>query len=55
MNMEKYIVYETTNLINNKIYIGIHKTRNPEVFDKYLGSGVISTQPYTYMYAKTAF
>lgn len=53
--MEKYIVYETTNLINNKIYIGIHKTRNPEVFDKYLGNGVISTQPYTYMYAKTAF
>lgn len=51
----KYIVYETTNLINNKIYIGLHKTENPDVFDKYLGNGVISTQPYTYMYAKTAF
>lgn len=51
----KYIVYETTNLINNKIYVGLHKTENPDVFDKYLGNGVISTQPYTYMYAKTAF
>lgn len=51
----KYIVYETTNLINNKIYVGLHKTKNPDVFDKYLGNGVISTQPYTYMYAKTAF
>ena len=51
----KYIVYETTNLINNKIYVGIHKTENPDIFDKYLGNGVISTQPYTYMYAKTAF
>lgn len=51
----KYIVYETTNLINNKIYVGLHKTENPDIFDKYLGNGVISTQPYTYMYAKTAF
>lgn len=51
----KYIVYETTNLVNGKIYVGLHKTENPDIFDKYLGNGVISTQPYTYMYAKTAF
>lgn len=51
----KYIVYETTNLINNKIYIGVHKTINPDVWDYYLGCGVIATQPYTYQHAKTAF
>ena len=51
----KYIVYETTNLINNKIYIGVHSTINPEVFDGYLGCGVLATQPNTYMYPKTHF
>lgn len=35
----KHIVYKTTNLINGKIYIGIHTTENE--FDKYLGSGRI--------------
>ena len=51
----KYIVYETTNLINNKIYIGLHKTKDPNKFDGYIGNGVYITQPYTYEYAKTAF
>lgn len=51
----KYIVYETTNLVNNKIYVGLHKTENPDIFDGYLGNGIYNTQPYTYMYAKTAF
>lgn len=51
----KYIVYETTNLINNKIYVGVHHTTTPYEFDKYLGCGVISTQPYTYENAKTCF
>ena len=51
----KYIVYETTNLINGKIYVGLHKTKDPDTFDGYLGNGIIATQPYTYMYSKTAF
>ena len=34
----KYTIYKTTNKINNKIYVGIHKTSNP--YDSYLGSGV---------------
>ena len=51
----KYIVYETTNLINNKIYIGVHKTVNPEIFDGYIGCGVLATQPNTYNHPKTHF
>ncbi len=35
-----YILYKTTNTINNKIYIGIHKTESPNTFDGYYGSGV---------------
>lgn len=54
----KYIVYLTTNLKSsykgqNKIYIGVHQTENPEVFDGYLGCGVWVNQPSTYMYPKT--
>lgn len=29
----KYIVYLTTNIVNNKIYIGVHETEDPEVWD----------------------
>lgn len=34
-----YIVYKTTNLINGKVYVGVHRT-NPEIFDGYIGCGV---------------
>ena len=34
----KYIVYETTNLVNGKFYIGVHKVNNKR---NYLGSGTI--------------
>lgn len=36
----KYIVYKTTCLVNNKIYIGVHQTYNPDIFDGYLGRGL---------------
>lgn len=56
----KYIVYLTTNLksqINgiNRIYVGVHKTENPTIFDSYLGCGVKAKSPSSYMYPKTPF
>ena len=51
----KYIVYQTTSKVNNKIYIGVHKTENPEVFDGYLGNGVYIYRPSSYMHPKTHF
>ena len=39
--MKKYIVYKTTNLINNKIYIGVHLIDTSKS-DTYIGCGVTS-------------
>lgn len=35
-----WIVYKTTCLINNKIYIGVHKQEDSNVFDGYIGNGI---------------
>lgn len=50
----KYIVYCTTNLINKKIYIGVHLCKSNK-FDGYLGCGVYESQPSSYNKPKTAF
>lgn len=51
----KYIVYKTTNIINSYIYIGVHKTEDPNTFDYYIGNGVDIRIPSTYEKAKTKF
>ena len=50
----KYIVYQTVNKVNNKIYIGVHGTEIEE-FDGYIGNGVSIYRPATYMNPKTPF
>lgn len=51
----KYIVYLTLCIPNNKIYIGVHETENPDKFDGYLGNGVFITRPASYKKSKTPF
>ena len=38
----KYIVYLTINIVNRKIYVGVHKTEDPKKFDGYIGNGINS-------------
>ena len=42
----KYIVYKTTCSVNNKIYIGVHCTEDPDIFDGYIGDGISSYFQY---------
>lgn len=51
----KYIVYITINLINRKMYIGVHRTKDPDIFDGYIGCGVYVTRYSTYNNPNTAF
>ena len=44
----KYIVYLTINLENNKGYVGVHQTEDPNVFDGYLGCGAYINKVSTY-------
>lgn len=51
----KYIVYLTICTANNKIYVGVHQTKNPDVFDYYIGNGVRTNSPASYKNSKTPF
>lgn len=44
----KTIVYLTKNLVNSRIYIGIHDCEDPEVWDYYLGCGAYANKPSSY-------
>lgn len=50
-----WIVYKTTNVVNNKIYIGVHKVDKNNIEDNYIGCGVYSNKPSTYMNAEFPF
>lgn len=50
-----YIVYLTTNIKNNKIYIGVHKTLDNNKFDGYIGCGLNRYKPSTLKNPKTNF
>lgn len=54
-NQIKYIVYQTINLVNGKIYIGVHKTYDIYKFDGYLGCGVLTYKPSSYLLSQTPF
>lgn len=51
----KYIVYLTICTANTKIYIGVHQTIDPDVFDGYIGNGVNINTPSSYKKSKTPF
>lgn len=51
----KYIVYQTTNIVNNKIYVGVHKTKDPDIFDGYIGGGMYVNSPSSYAYPNSPY
>ena len=43
--MTYYIIYKITNLLNDKIYVGFHKTE--DIYDDYMGSGKLIKEAIT--------
>lgn len=53
--MNKFIVYCTTCVVNQKIYVGVHKLKNDDDKNPYLGCGVYRNCPSSYEKSKTVF
>ena len=51
----KYLVYLTYCIISKKIYVGVHMTETPDIFDNYLANGVYTNRPASYKKATTPF
>ena len=48
-------IYKIINKTNNKIYVGVHGTEDPDKFDGYLGCGCYVQRPASYKKSKTVF
>lgn len=53
--MDKWILYCTTCTENGKIYIGVHKTTNPDSFDGYIGCGIYNSNDWYINHPVTPF
>ena len=51
----KTVVYLIKNIVNGKIYVGVHDMEDPTKSDYYLGDGVFMNAPKTYNKARTPF
>ena len=51
----KWIVYQTTNIVNAHTDSGVHKTIDPNVFDGYLGCNCYATRSSSYANPETPF
>ena len=51
----KYLVYLTYCTESKKIYVGVHETKNENVFDGYIGNGVRINVPASYKHPTTPF
>ena len=54
MNEEKWILYQIENLVNHKIYVGVHKLTNTTKSKNYLGSG-LALRPAIKKYGRENF
>lgn len=50
-----WIVYKTTCLVNNKIYVGVHKTKDASIDDGYIGNGISPRHKTNILHPKFPF